>query len=131
MTQEKTQLITIYFRPYNSLGADTLESLALLERSHALSQMRHSESRRAKTAADWIPPSAPDRLAGDDIPLAARIVAVADPFDAMTTVRPYRAARTPEQAIEEIEAEAGRQFDPEIAAIAREVLGDTARALAS
>jgi putative nucleotidyltransferase with HDIG domain len=53
----------------------------------------------------------PDRLAGDAIPLGARIIAVADTFDAITSARPYRAARAHRQAIEVLRAEAGTQLD--------------------
>jgi HD domain len=52
----------------------------------------------------------PDRLAGDDIPLPARIVLVADAFDALTSDRPYRARRPEHQALAEIRANAGTQF---------------------
>jgi putative nucleotidyltransferase with HDIG domain len=54
----------------------------------------------------------PDGLAGDEIPLPARIVLVADAFDALTTDRPYRRARRPRAALEEIVANAGDQFCP-------------------
>ena len=54
----------------------------------------------------------PDRLAGDSIPLVARIVCCCDAFSAMTTDRPYRAARTEEAALAELHANAGTQFDP-------------------
>ncbi|MCL6447921.1 MAG: diguanylate cyclase [Armatimonadetes bacterium] len=54
----------------------------------------------------------PQGLAGEEIPLAARIIALADAYDAMTSYRPYRSARTPFEALAEIEKEAGRQFDP-------------------
>ena len=50
-------------------------------------------------------------LAGERIPIGARILAVVDAFDAMTNDRPYRAARPVEAALAELEAEAGRQFD--------------------
>jgi putative nucleotidyltransferase with HDIG domain len=53
-------------------------------------------------------------LRGNDIPLGARIFAVADTFDAMTSDRPYRRALPCEAAFEEIQKEAGRQFDPEV-----------------
>lgn len=53
-------------------------------------------------------------LAGDAIPVAGRIVGLADAFDALTSNRPYREARTLAQAIEEIDRESGHQFDPEI-----------------
>jgi len=56
----------------------------------------------------------PDGLAGDAIPLAARIVAIADAFDAMTCDRPYSRARTRDEALVELRREAGRQFDPSL-----------------
>ena len=54
----------------------------------------------------------PDGLAGEDIPLASRILLVADAFDAMTTDRPYRPAMSCEDALVELQRNAGRQFDP-------------------
>ena len=54
----------------------------------------------------------PDRLRGQEIPLMARIIAVGDTFDAMTTDRPYRARLSDEVAIKEIMACSGTQFDP-------------------
>ncbi len=56
----------------------------------------------------------PDRLGGEAIPLEARIVRVADAYDAMTHIRPYKTARTAEWAFEELERCAGSQFDPEL-----------------
>jgi putative nucleotidyltransferase with HDIG domain len=58
----------------------------------------------------------PDRLAGENIPRIARIVAVADAFDAMTSKRPYRDGMPPEVAFREVEKNSGKQFDPEVAA---------------
>jgi len=57
----------------------------------------------------------PDGLAGEDIPLIARIVTTADAFDAMTSDRSYRKALAVEVATAEIERGAGTQFDPRIA----------------
>lgn len=54
----------------------------------------------------------PDGRAGEDIPIAARIIAVCDAFDAMTSDRPYRSAMSVEAACEEIRRGAGTQFDP-------------------
>ncbi len=54
----------------------------------------------------------PDHLAGDEIPLVARIAAVADAYDAMTSPRPYRSALPASAAVRELEANAGTQFDP-------------------
>jgi diguanylate cyclase (GGDEF)-like protein len=56
----------------------------------------------------------PDGLAGDDIPLEARIVAVADSYSAMTAERPYRKRMSLEQACAELERCAGTQFDPDV-----------------
>ena len=54
----------------------------------------------------------PDGLKGRDIPLIARIIAVADAFDAITTNRPYKKKKTIEEAIQEIKRCSGTQFDP-------------------
>ncbi|MEW6571073.1 MAG: HD domain-containing phosphohydrolase [Nitrospirota bacterium] len=59
----------------------------------------------------------PDGLKGDDIPLGARIIAVADAFGAMTTDRPYRKALSIKEAINELKKCAGTQFDPDIVRI--------------
>ncbi|NCB40197.1 MAG: HD domain-containing protein [Erysipelotrichia bacterium] len=58
----------------------------------------------------------PGALAGVNIPMLARIVSVADTYDAMTTDRPYRKALTNEEALKEIERCSGSQFDPDAAA---------------
>jgi putative nucleotidyltransferase with HDIG domain len=58
----------------------------------------------------------PDGLAGEEIPRIARIVAVADAFDAMTSNRPYRDGMPLEAAFHEVQAHSGKQFDPEVAA---------------
>ena len=54
----------------------------------------------------------PDGLAGEEIPLAARVVAVCDAFHAMTSERPYRTALAPWEAVEELRRCSGAQFDP-------------------
>lgn len=61
----------------------------------------------------------PDGLMGDRIPLAARIVSVADAFDAMTTTRPYRDGQSNDRAWTELQRCAGTQFDPEVLAAFR------------
>jgi HD-GYP domain-containing protein (c-di-GMP phosphodiesterase class II) len=55
----------------------------------------------------------PDGLSGEEIPLGARIVAVADTFDALASDRPYRAATRDREALDLLEAESGAQLDPD------------------
>ena len=62
----------------------------------------------------WSGRGYPDRLAGDEIPLGARIITIADTIDAMTTVRPYRPPRSMDEVRAELERVAGTQFDPRI-----------------
>jgi diguanylate cyclase (GGDEF)-like protein len=74
----------------------------------------------------WDGTGYPERLRGEEIPLGARIIFVADAYDAMTSDRAYRGRLTPRDAIEELERCSGTQFDPEIvAAFARELLDRT------
>ena len=74
----------------------------------------------------------PDGLAGEAIPLAARIIMIADTIDAMTTDRPYRKALTFERTMEELKKFAGKQFDPRLVELVansanlRRLLGATA-----
>jgi HD superfamily phosphodiesterase len=56
----------------------------------------------------------PDKKAAKEIPLGARVIALADTIDAMSTTRPYRAALSLEQVRDEIRRESGRQFDPHL-----------------
>jgi len=67
----------------------------------------------------------PNGLTEDKIPLIGRIIAVADAYDAMTSERPYRKARTREQAVEELMKFSGKQFDPEIVDIFTKILEHT------
>jgi HD-GYP domain-containing protein (c-di-GMP phosphodiesterase class II) len=92
----------------------TLEGQRLLERVGGLLTsvgvvVRASHER-------WDGHGYPDGRAGPDIPLPARIVAVADSYNAMTTDRPYRAALAPTEALAELHRNAGLQFDPEVVA---------------
>jgi putative nucleotidyltransferase with HDIG domain len=64
----------------------------------------------------------PQGLAGEDIDLAARILSVADTIDAMLSERPYRGTISSEQVLEELEREAGKQFDPRITESARRLI---------
>jgi HD-GYP domain-containing protein (c-di-GMP phosphodiesterase class II) len=62
----------------------------------------------------WDGSGYPDLLCGEQIPLGGRIFSVADALDAMTSDRPYRGALSWERASEEIVAQSGRQFDPDV-----------------
>jgi len=100
-------------RQHAIMGARILDSVPSLSedsflemaRSCALYHQEHYDGR-----------GYPEGLAGSAIPLEARIVAVADTFDAMTTDRPYRAALPTSAAIAEIQRCAGTQFDPDVVA---------------
>jgi diguanylate cyclase (GGDEF)-like protein len=69
----------------------------------------------------------PDGLAADEIPLGARIIAVCDAFDAMTSERPYRRPISADDAIAELLRHAGTQFDSEVIAAFRDELADPSR----
>ncbi len=68
----------------------------------------------------------PDGLGGEEIPLEARIVTCCDSWNAMRTDRAYRKALAPEVALEELRANAGRQFDPHIVEVLTTIVGRTA-----
>ncbi|MEI6100220.1 MAG: HD domain-containing phosphohydrolase [Eubacteriales bacterium] len=65
----------------------------------------------------WDGTGYPQGIAGEDIPLLSRVLAVTDSYDAMTQDRPYRKAMTREAAVAEIQKNAGKQFDPNIVQI--------------
>lgn len=62
----------------------------------------------------WDGSGYPRRLQGEDIPLSARIVTVADVFDALTTARPYKKAWTVEDAVAQLHKDKGQHFDPHL-----------------
>lgn len=83
----------------------------ILNRSR--SAMLRKAAEIAHTHHEWFDGSGyPKRLAGNEIPLAGRIVAIGDVFDALTTARPYKPAMAPELARAYMEDLRGRQFDP-------------------
>ena len=66
----------------------------------------------------------PDRLAGDNIPVEARVIAVADAYDAMTSPRPYRPPMSQRQVIGILQREAGKQWDPDVVRVFLELLDE-------
>ena len=72
----------------------------------------------------WDGTGYPNKLAGEDIPLVGRIVAICDVFDALTSERPYKRPWSIEESLEYIESNAGKHFDPEVVAIFLQVLPD-------
>jgi putative nucleotidyltransferase with HDIG domain len=87
------------------LGARIIGGIPFLE--HVAAIVRHHHER-------WDGGGYPDALAGEAIPLGARIFTVADSFDAMTSDRPYRSAMSVEEARREVDSCRGTQFDPRV-----------------
>jgi response regulator RpfG family c-di-GMP phosphodiesterase len=111
-------LDTILLKP----GPLTPEELAVVRRhpvvgGRILRRLRHFE-REAEAVEHHLErydgTGHPDAQRGEDIPLAARIVAIADAFDAMTSPRPYRPPQSLEAALDEVRGGAGAQFDPRL-----------------
>jgi two-component system, cell cycle response regulator len=89
----------------------TLIGRRILDASPAL---QHIGAIVRATHEHWDGTGYPDQVAGSAIPLAARIITVCDAYSAMTSDRPYRAARSPQEALDELRRCAGNQFDPQI-----------------
>jgi putative nucleotidyltransferase with HDIG domain len=90
---------------HSDVGARMIEPIEVL--SGAVPVVRHHHERYDGTGY-------PGGLEGEEIPLAARIVAAVDAFDVMLRGRPYRQRRTQAEALEELSREAGHQFDPPV-----------------
>jgi diguanylate cyclase (GGDEF)-like protein len=98
------------------------ESERLVLQRHPQIGHRMLESLGVEPIADWVlhhherwdGDGYPDRLRGDEIPLGARIIFVADAYDAMTSERVYERSLSPSEALEELERCSGSQFDPAI-----------------
>ena len=101
-TEEREQIAT-----HPQLGADVVSPLSQFYPDLGAGVLAHHER--------WDGTGYPRGLRGTAIPVAARIVAVADTYDAITHHRRYDNARSTPDAVEVIAAERGRQFDPEIA----------------
>ena len=93
-------------RKHPLIGAELLANVPLLD-GEGLQVVRSHHER-------WDGSGYPDGLVEDEIPKGARIFAVADALDAMTTDRPYRPRLSWEEAVDEILRESGHQFDPQV-----------------
>ena len=95
----------VVVRRHPIVGEALVGSIPFLE--EAASVIRHHHER-------WDGEGYPNRLIGEEIPLLARILALAESYDAMTSERPYRHPLTTERALIELEGNTGKQFDPEL-----------------
>ncbi|TXG85907.1 MAG: HD domain-containing protein [Thermomicrobiales bacterium] len=98
----------IEMRAHSSLGADFLDQSSALRPLAVI--VRHHHERHDGTGY-------PNGLSASDIPLGARIVGVADAYDAMISWRPYQPARAEADAVAELHRCSGAQFDPYIVAL--------------
>ena len=94
-------------KAHTTVGAEMLggSPFALVQMAEQIALTHHEK---------WDGSGYPGGLAGDAIPIAGRIVAVADVFDALTHSRPYKTAWSTADAIAEIESQSGRHFDPRV-----------------
>lgn len=81
---------------------------------HASGLLRTAQRIALSHHEKWDGTGYPNGLSGEDIPLEGRIVAIADVFDALTSVRPYKAAWSVEDAVGLLRAESGKHFDPQL-----------------
>ncbi|MEX2195584.1 MAG: HD domain-containing phosphohydrolase [Thermoleophilaceae bacterium] len=103
-------------RTHPAVGWDILAGIPFLDAARAV--VRHHHER-------WDGGGYPDGLAGEDIPLSARVFAVADALDAITTERPYRSAQSFAAARAAISAGSGSQFDPRMVDVLVSVSDET------
>ena len=94
-----------FIRRHTVLGERILSAAPALRPVAAIVRASHER---------WDGTGYPDGLAGDAIPLGARVIAVCDAYEAMTTERSYRSAMSHSRARDELRGEAGRQFDPQV-----------------
>jgi HD-GYP domain-containing protein (c-di-GMP phosphodiesterase class II) len=105
-------------RQHPTMAMDMLSKIAYLKPALDIPYCHHEK---------WDGTGYPRGLKGEQIPLAARIFAVVDVFDALTSDRPYRHAWVPQQALEYIQSERGKYFDPEVVDVFMKLIGRTSR----
>jgi GGDEF domain-containing protein len=92
-------------RVHPGVGSDIVEAIGYPYPVHPIVKHHHER---------WDGQGYPGRLAGDEIPLGARILAAVDCYDALTTDRPYRRALDRDEALAYLIAESGKMFDPQV-----------------
>jgi putative two-component system response regulator len=104
-------------KTHSAIGAEIIgkDQSDLMRLSRLIAHHHHEK---------WDGSGYPEGLQGENIPLAARIVAVADVFDALTSERPYKRPWSVEEATQFIEKERGRHFDPNLVDLFRDILPD-------
>jgi diguanylate cyclase (GGDEF)-like protein/PAS domain S-box-containing protein len=113
----------VMLRAHPGIGADMVARIPGLARTQLA--IRHHHER-------FDGHGYPDKLAGEEIPVAARVLAAVDAYTAMTEIRPYREARDRAEAMEELRANAGTQLDPAVVdALCRVLSGESAGAVAA
>ena len=110
-----------------AVAADLLSKPGLLSDDERLAMQRHASVGewilKDNASGDVLPlirwhhecwdgTGYPDGLQGEEIPLGARVLALCSAFDAMRSIRPWRAAMTVEESLDEVRSKAGTQFDP-------------------
>ena len=106
-------------KKHTSIGADILKNSVfdMLQLAEVIARSHHEK---------WNGTGYPDQLQGEQIPIEARIVAIADFYDALTHDRPYKKAWTDEEAIAEIKRQSGEHFDPRVVEAFLEVIASGA-----
>ncbi len=126
LTAEEREIIERHV----TVGVEIIESVDIL--GPAIPFIRyHQERWDGCTDAKSLKYPAYFGLKGEEIPLEARIIAVVDTWDAITSDRPYRQAQSSEVALEELQAEAGKQFDPEVVKALQRVVSSRDGAMSS
>ncbi|HBM81727.1 MAG TPA: hypothetical protein DD426_13005, partial [Clostridiaceae bacterium] len=95
------------------IGANIIKDVDALKKSQKIVRWHHER---------YDGKGYPDGIGGDDIPLDAYIISIADAFDAMCSDRPYRKAMTKSQAVNIIKDERGKQFHPKVADVFLDIL---------
>lgn len=102
-------------RKHSEIGAEIVLATELDGAEEAAAVIRHHHEA-------WDGSGYPDRIAGDAIPLASRIIGIADSYDAMSIPRPYHGGRAHEFVMRTMEDEVGQKHDPELLRLFRELI---------